>query len=190
MEAAKEIIITIINSQSFAAIIGFLSAILAQYLLRKQISDLELKKFRLSHKKECLERLKDIGEGLIKQIHAYDKLADHIIITLNHGMHDADRLKESESELKLLKEEISPKLQIHFHEIADIQNEYSMAIATFNNSFFEGLKYEGANPNPKGYSAEGIARMKEEHIDIQRKKHALVSELINFLSEKEKEIME
>ena len=190
METLKEIIKIIVNSPSIAATIGFFSAILVQYLLRKQIGDLELKKFRLNHKKECLEKLKAIGEDLIRQINAYDKLTDHIIITLKYGLHDAIRLKESESELKLLKEEISPKLQIHFHEIADIQNEYSMAIATFNDSFLEGLKYEGSNKNPKGYSPEDIKRMKKEHIDIQRKKHALVAELINFLDNKEKEIME
>lgn len=188
METAKEIIEIVVNSQSFAAIIGFLGAILAQYLLRKQISSLEIKKFQLGHKKENLEKLKNMGEGLIKQIYAYDELANHITITLYHGLHDENRLKELESKLKSLKEDISPKLQIYFHDIADIQNEYSIAIAKFNNSFFEGLKYEGLKQ--KGYLKEDMERMKNEHMEIQEKKHALVVALINFLSDKEKEIME
>lgn len=190
MEAEKEIIKTIVNSQLFAAIIGFLGAVLTQYLLRKQINKHELKKFQLEHKKGNLERLKIMGEELIRQIYVYDELANHIVITLNHGLHDRSRLKEIESKLKSLKEEISPKLQIHFHKIADIQNEYSMAIAKFNNSFFEGQKYEGTNINPKSYSTEDIERMRNEHIDSQKKKYKLIAALIDFLSEKEKEIIE
>ena len=131
MEVIKEILKTIVNSQLFAAIIGFLGAILTQYLLRKQINKHELKKFQLEHKKGNLENLKVMSEELIRRIYAHDELANHIVVTVNDNLHDMSRLKEIESKLKSLNEEISPKLQIHFHKIADIQNEYAMAIGKF-----------------------------------------------------------
>jgi len=181
MEAAKEIIKTMLDSPLFAAIIGFLASILTQYLIRKQINKHELKKFQLEYKKENLEKLKIMSEDLIKQIYAYDELANHIVVTLNYNLHDANQLKEITSKLKTLNEKISPKLQIHFHKITNIQNEYSMAINKLNNSFFEGLKYEGTNINPKGYSAEDRGRLSDEYRDSQKKKHKLITALINFL---------
>lgn len=187
MESVKEIIEIIINSQATAATLGFLGAILTQFLLRKQIANLELRKIRLDYRREELNKLKDIGEKLIIQIHAYDEMADHAIVTVSHGIHDEDRMKCLATKLKTIKEEVAPKVQIYFHELTKESNAYSAAVASFHDSFFSGLKWEGLKQ--KGYSKVAIERMTEEYKAIQPKKRDLVVALMNLLSEKENEVV-
>jgi hypothetical protein len=187
MEDLKDIIEIVINSQTTAAALGFMGAILAQFLLRKQIANLELKKFSLDYRRQKLDKLKEIGEDLIREIYAYDEMANHIILTVSHRIHAEDRMDQVQAKLKAIKEDVAPKFQIHFHELTTESNAYSAAVASFHDSFFSGLKWEGFKQ--KGYSEEDIDRMNEEYKSIQHKKYDLVVALINLLTEKENEIV-
>lgn len=178
----------ILKDPAATAIIAFLSGFIGQWLLSKQKNNHEIKKFRLENKKNDLIKLRDLSERLISQIYTYDELADHIDVTLKNGAHDNDRLDLISKKIKKLKEEISPKIQIYFHEMTSTQNSYSNAIAKFNNSFFAGLKYEGIKQI--GWNKENLEKLQEEYLQIQIQKEKLIKRIINYLQEKEKEISE
>lgn len=178
-----EEILSFFNNPAITAIIGFLSGLVAQFLLRYQISKHEIRKEKIQYRKLQLERLKGYGEQMISQIKAYDDLANHIVVTLNNGMHDEKRLENLSQKIKKLNEEIEPKLQIHFYDLADCQNSYSMAVRAFQDSFFQGIKYEGLKQ--RGWKAEDLERINEEIKEVSEQKYKLIAETIKYLNEKE-----
>lgn len=181
-------IINFFSQPAITAIIGFLSGIVAQFLLARQVSKHEIKKWKIEYRKSRLEKLKQCAEKLIVEINAYDEFANHIVTTLTHGIHDEAKMLELSEKIKKIKDELSPKLQIHFHDLAGFQNEYSKAVAAFQNSFFQGLKYEGLKQH--GWTPEDIKRMNDELKELNKQKGHLISETIKYLQKKEGSLYE
>lgn len=176
-------IITFLNHPAATAIVGFVGGFIAQFLLRSQISKHEIKKDKIEYSKTKLENLKQYAEQLIAQIMAYDELANHIIVTLNYSIHDEKSLSKLSQKIKKINDELSPKLQVHFYDLASYQNEYTKAVRDFQNSFFQGLKYEGIKQ--RGWTKEDIDRMHEELKELSKQKFNLISETIKYINEKE-----
>ncbi|MCC7432811.1 hypothetical protein IT412_04790 [Candidatus Peregrinibacteria bacterium] len=172
-----------LSNPVITAIIGFLSAVFSQFLLQLQISKQQVRTEKIAYKKLQLENLKHCAEKMITEIMAYDEFANHIVTTINHGLHDEKKMIELSEKIKKMKDEFFPKLQIYFHELANFHNEYSMAVANFQKSFFEGLECEGLKQ--RGWKSNDIDRMKDELKELNKQKYILISETIKYLNKKE-----
>lgn len=181
-------ILNFFSHPAITAIIGFLSGIFGQFLLRNQISKHEIKKVKIEYRNAQLEKLKQCAEQLINQIMAYDDFANHIVITIKHGLHDEKKLFELEQKIKKIKDDLSPKLQIYFHDLASCQNDYSKAVAAFQRSFFRGIEY--VNIKQRGWTKEDIDRMNEELSELSLQKYKLIAETLKYLNKKEESMYE
>lgn len=178
-------ITTFLTHPAITAIMGVVIGIVGQFFLRNQISKHEIRKMKIEAKKAQLEQLKQCAEQLMIQTMAYDDLANHVIVTIAHGLHDKERLDDLQKKIKKIKDEISPKLQIHFSDLASHQNNYSEAIKAFNNSFFRGLEYVDAI-NQRGWTSEDKKRMNNELREVFTQKGTLIQETLKYLEKKEK----
>lgn len=179
MEIFKELL----ANSAFTALIAFIAGFIAQLLLRMQVNWHEVKKEKIQYEKQHLENLKKYAEQLISQMMAYDEFANFAISTINHGIHDQEKLEEISLNIKKIKEELSPKLQIHFYELTDLQNRYSEAIASFNKTFTNGLMYEG--PKQKGWNSEEIEKLNVQLNEVFDSRAILVKATLQYLKDKE-----